>query len=214
MTTRRVLAGLAVVSLLLPGAGPAQADPAPVARASLGSADLVLDGEPETIETLAPCADGVEAATSDGDEIERFVEFEAGETTCEVDQGVATASVTGDQFRLAGLARYGGPELIQIADFTATCESTETGSRSRIRLGELSGVTAPSPVPPNHVVTIPGPDADAPPIATLTFNEKALSEPTDGAMTVHLLHVRLFPDGPAEQVTGDIVVGSVTCSPS
>ncbi|MCT2588004.1 choice-of-anchor P family protein [Actinophytocola gossypii] len=213
MTTRRVFAGLAAVAVVLSTAAPARAA-APVARASLGSADLVLDGEPATIETLAPCAGEVEDATTEGGGIEGFAEFEAGDTTCEVDQGVASASVTGGRFRLAGLAQYGGPELIRIADFTATCESTETGSRSRVRLGELSGVTVPSPIPPNYLVTIPGSEPDAPPIATLTFNEKTLTEPTDGAMTVNLLHVRLFPDGPTEQVTGDIVVGTVTCSPS
>lgn len=213
MMTRKVFAGLAALALVLPGADHARADPGPVARASLGSVDLVLDGEAATIEPIAPCGAEVEDASSEGAEIAEFVEFEAGSTTCEVDEGVATASVTGERFRLTGLARYGGPSLIRIADFTATCETTETGSSSRVRFGELSGLTVPSRVPPNHVVTIPGPPGAAP-IATVTFNETAMTEPEEGAITVNLMHVRLFPEGPTEQVTGDIVVGSVTCVPS
>jgi hypothetical protein len=215
MTMRRTLVGLAALALLVPGAGNAQAEPESMAQGSVGAADLVLDGVPVTIDPIAQCEAGVvEQATSPGAEVPDFVEFDGGSTTCSFDETTeaATASVTGERFRLEGLAQYGGPRLIRLSSFTVTCETTATGSSANFRLSGLTGITVPSTIPPNHVVTIPGP-AGAPPIATVTFNETLIPSPPDGSMTVNVMHVRLFPEGSRTHTTGDIVVGSVSCAP-
>jgi hypothetical protein len=118
-------------------------------------------------------------------------------------------NVTGGRFRFDALRQYDGPR-IRLSSYTAKCETTSTGSGSSFTFDGLSGVSVPSPVPTNYVVTIPdGPDGR--PKATVTFNETVVPTPPDGSMTVHLMHIRLFPQGgPA---SGDAYVGSVHCSP-
>jgi len=213
---RTGVVGLAVVALLLPGVGYAQAaDWESMAGGSIGAVDIVLDGEPVTVDPVAECdTDGLQQASSAGAEVEDFVEFAGGTTSCTVNQsnGVARASVTGGRFRLDGLRQFGGPRTIRMTSFSASCETTETGSSARFQFRGLTGLTVPSSIPPNHVVTIPG-RAGAPPVATVTFNETLIPDPPDGSMTVNLMHFRLFPQGPADEVGGDIVVGSVSCAP-
>lgn len=215
MTMRRTIAGLSALALLVPGAGYAQAEPESWATGSVGAADLVLNGVPTSIAPLAECRTGeVEQVSSAAAEVDDFVEFGGATARCTVDEttGVARASVRGERFHLEGLERYGGPRVIRLASFTASCETTATASSVQVRFSGLAGLTVPSPIPPNHVVTIPGP-AGAPPTATVTFNETLFPSRPDGSMTVHLMHIRLFPDGPPKADTGDIVVGSVSCAP-
>lgn len=215
MTMKRTIVVLSALAFLVPAAGQAQADSESVAGASVGSADLILNGVPVTIDPMAECGTGeVEQAGSAAAGVDGFVEFEGGTTTCTVDEttGVAKASVTGERFRLEGLEQYGGPSVIRLAGFTASCESGPAGSSAQFRLSGLAGLTIPSTIPPNHVVTIPGP-AGAPPAATITFNETLFASPPDGSMTVHLMHIRLFPQGPPTADSGDIFVGSVSCAP-
>ncbi|HEY0450659.1 choice-of-anchor P family protein [Actinophytocola sp.] len=217
---RTGVVGLAVagvcVAVCLAGLAPAQAaDWESIAGGSLGAVDLVLDGDPAEIAPIAECGtDGVEDATSSGAEVAGFVQFSGGTSTCTVDQatGVATASVTGARFRLDGLRQYGGPRTIRMTSFTATCHTTETGSSASFQFRGLTGLTVPSSIPPNHVITIPG-AAGAPPVATVTLNETIVPSPPDGSMTVNLMHFHLFPQGPADKASGDIVVGSVNCAP-
>lgn len=214
-TARRTgLVGLAVVALLLPGVGNAQArNWEAQASGSLGSVDVEIHGEQEELAPVAECETGVvEHATSSGAEVEGLVRFGSGSTSCTVDQdtGVATASVTGGRFQL-DLRELGGPR-IRMTSFSATCDTTETGSSARFRFSGLSGMTVPSSIPPNHVVTIPGPSGE-PPLATVTVNEKIVPSPPDGSMTVNLMRFRLFPHDPSAEVSGDIVVGSASCDP-
>lgn len=213
---RTGIVGLAVAALLLPGMTYAQAtDWESMATGTIGSADLVLDGEQVSIDPIAECdTDGTAQSSSPGAEVEDFVEFDGGTTSCDVDQnnGVATSTVTGERFRLDGLEQYGGPRSIRVNSFSAKCTTTETGSKAEFELKGVTGMTLPSTIQPNTVVTIPGP-AGAPPVATVTLNEKVIPDPPDGSMTVNLMHFRLFPQGPADEVGGDIVVGSVSCAP-
>lgn len=208
--------GLAIAGLVLIGVTPAQAaDWEAVATGSLGSADLLVDGAPVGIEPIAPCdSEDVTSGYSAGAEIEDVVEFAGGPTTCTRDEsnGVATAEVTGGRFRLDGLRPYGGPR-IRMRSYSATCETTETGSRASFQFSGLTGLEVPSTIPVNHKITIPGRRPGAKPLARIILNEKIVPDPPDGSMTVNIMHIKLFPRGPANRVRGDIVVGSVSCAP-
>jgi hypothetical protein len=48
-------------------------------------------------------------------------------------------------------------------------------------------------------------------MATVTFNEAVLPSPEDGSMTLHLMHIRVFPQG--GPTSGDAYVGTVHCAP-
>ncbi|WP_291414932.1 choice-of-anchor P family protein [Actinophytocola sp.] len=208
--------GLAIAGLVLIGVTPAQAaDWEAVSAGSLGSANLILDGEPAGIEPIAACdSEDATSGSTSGAEIEDFVEFASGSTTCTRDEsnGVATARVIGGRFRLDGLRSYGGPR-IRMTSYSATCNTTATGSQASFQFTGLTGVEVPSNMPPNHKVTIPGRRPHAKPLATIVFNEKIVPSPPDGSMTVNLMHIKLFPKGPATRPSGDIVVGSVSCAP-
>lgn len=213
---RTGVVGLAIAGLVLTGATHAQAaDEVAVAAGSIGAVDVVLDGEVVEVDPIAECATGDTAeGSSGGVEVEDFVSYDGGETTCAIDPetGFATAEVSGDRFRMDGLRQYGGP-LIRMSSFTATCSTTETGSNAQVWFRGLTGIPVPPQLPANHVVTIPGPGTGAPPLATVTFNESIVPDPPDGSMTVNLMHIRLFPQGPADEVGGDVIVGQVHCAP-
>ncbi len=213
MTLRRTLsAACLTLACLALVAVPAHAAPGDaVATGSAGAVDLRDGGVPVTVAPIAPCAsDGTTQAAVDDVTVEGVVSFTRGRSTCAVDAAgeVARATVSGGAFRFDGLREHGGPR-IRLADYTAECATTVAGSTSSVRFTGLSGLTVPSELPSNHVVTVPG--ADGKPIATVTFNEFITPTPADGSQTVHLMHVRMFPQGgPA---SGDVYVGTVHCAP-
>lgn len=210
MTFRRTLS---VACLIVAGlafvVAPAQAAPGDaVAEGSAGAATI---GQ-VTVEPIAPCSTEGELQGSAGEvAVPNVVTFAPSSSTCAIDDAgeIATTTVTGGRFRFDGLRQYGGPR-IRLTSFTAKCETTLTGSSSSIRFSGLSGVSVPSQLPSNHVVTIPG-GPDGKPKATVTFNEALLPDPADGSMTVHLMHIRMFPQG--GPTSGDVYVGTVHCSP-
>jgi hypothetical protein len=209
--------GLAVAGLVLAGVNPAQAVPEEgIASGAIGSVDATYDGEPVRLDALAECeTDGVTEADSNALKVVGFLEFGGGESTCLLDPetGVASADSHGDLFRLDGLRQFGGPR-IRMTDFTATCETTENGSTANFEIGGLSGISVPQQLPPNYVVTIPSRPAGGPPLARVTFNESITPDPPDGSMTVNIMRIELFPDGSTtDEVGGEIVVGTVSCSP-
>ncbi|OLF17524.1 choice-of-anchor P family protein [Actinophytocola xanthii] len=227
MTVRKarhgVLVGLSLLALVLPGVGYAGADTvAPGVRApalasgSIGAVNIVVDGTPQAIPPIAECQTGAnQQASTPGVGVTDFVEFAAGSTRCRasVVAWTTTATVTGGTFRLPGLRRYGGP-LIRLASYRVTCAITTSGTEARFQFTGLNGFLAPSTVPRNHVVMIPGP-AGSPPLARVTLNELVTPTPPDGSVRLNLMRIRLFPTTPsAAPATGDIVVGSVHCDPS
>lgn len=176
-----------------------------------GNAGSVTIGQ-TTVEPIAACSsEGPPEASAADTTVPNVVTYSDTRSTCAIDDAgeVATANVTGGRFRFDALRQYGGPR-IRLASYTATCETTVTGSGSSFTFSGLSGVTVPPQVPSNHVVTIPG-GPDGKPRATVTFNESVVPDPPDGGMTVHLMHIRLFPEG--GPISGDAYVGSVHCSP-
>lgn len=214
MTIRRITTvGVAVAGLALFLAAPAQAAPGDaVATGSAGAVSIQKNGQTTTVDPVAPCStDGPLQGSADEVTVPNVVTFSDAESTCTIDEAgeIAKTTVTGGRYRLDALRQYGGPR-IRLSSYTATCETTLTGSNSSIRFSGLSGVEVPSQLPSNYVVTIPGANG-APPLATVTFNEAIIPNPADGSMTVHLMHVRLFPQGgPA---SGDAFVGTVHCAP-
>lgn len=165
-----------------------------------------------SVDPIAPCGtEGALSGQSGAVSVPDVVTYASGNSTCTIDDAgeIAKSTVTGGRFRFDALRRYGGPR-IRLTSFSAKCETTLTGSSSSIQFSGLTGVSVPSQLPSNHVVTIPG-GPQGKPMATVTFNEAVLPNPADGSMTVHLMHIRMFPQGgPA---TGDAYVGTVHCAP-
>jgi hypothetical protein len=211
--------GLAVAGLLLSGVSPAQAVPeVALASGSIGAVDAEFEGDAVEIDPLAECDtdDDVGAANSAAYRLSGFAEFGKGQSTCKVHPktGVASAKVTGKLFRLDALRSYGGPR-IRMTDYKAQCNTTKNGSSASFNIGGISGLALPAQLPPNHVVMVPGRGPGAPPLAKVTFNESIVPDPPDGSMTVNIMRVELFPQGSTDDdaPTGELTVGTVSCSP-
>lgn len=211
MTIPVVRRTLSVACLTVAGlafaVAPAQAAPGDAfAEGAAGAATVGT----ATVPPIAPCSTEESSTSQSGPVVvPGVVSYSSGASTCTIDEAGenATTTVTGGRFRLDALQRYGGPR-IRLSSYAARCEANLDGSRSWIQFSGLAGVRVPSRLPVNHVVTIPG-GPDGRPMATVTFNESVF--PPDGSMTVHLMHVRLFPQG--GPTSGDVYVGSVHCVP-
>lgn len=217
MRLRRALCTAALtVATALSVTAPAQAAPGDaVAAGDAGSIAVQRHGELVEVGPIAACrTDG--PATGDAGEVTvaGVVSFTDSTSTCTVDElgEVATVEVRGGRFRFDALTPYGGPR-IRMANYVSKCATTPTGSTSSVGVTGLTGVTVPEQLPANHVVTVPGTTEDAPPIAAITFNEMTTPSPADGSMTVHAMHVRLFPRG-GGPASGDVHVGTVRCAPA
>jgi len=220
MTMKRArrtgVVGLAIAGLVLTGVTNAQAaDDEAIAVGSIGSVDVVLDGEKIEVDPIAECATGENGKeNSNGVDVDDFVDYDGGETTCKVDKktGFATAKVEGDKFRFDGLRPYGGPR-IRMTGFTATCSTTKTGSNARIQFSGLTGIKVPSQLQANHVVTIPGRRPGAKPLATVTLNESIVPKPADGSMAVNVMRIRIHPKATGGDLRGNVIIGQVHCAP-
>lgn len=188
---------------------PAQAEPGDaVAEGSAGS--LTIGST--TVAPIAACTTGgALEATAEETSVPDVVTYSGSKSVCTLDEAreLATATVTGGAFGFDALRQYGGPHL-GLASYTAKCDTTATGSRMSFQFAGLSGASVPAQVPPNYLVTIPG-GPDGKPMATVTFNEGITPTPEDGSMTMHLMHIRLFPQG--GPTTGDAFVGTLYCAP-
>jgi hypothetical protein len=210
MTMRKTLTvacattlGMALLAL------PAEA--APGDAVADGNAGAVTIGQ-TTVPPIAPCStEGAMETANNEVSVADVVTFSDSKSVCTIDDvgEIATANVTGGRFRFDALRQYNGPR-IRLSSYTAKCETTLTGSRSSFTFSGLSGISVPSQIPPNHVVTVPG-GPDGKPKATVTFNEMHTPTPPDGSMTAHLMHIRMFPEG--GPTTGDAYIGTVHCSP-
>jgi hypothetical protein len=197
---------------------PALADEWATASGSIGSARAFGESPPVrvNIPALAPCEIGaVSAATTastPGVSARGFVSFGPGNARCaSVSPGVVRVSLSGSRFRFDGLRAYGGP-TIQVASWSATCTTNQTGSRSNIQLTNVVGIPLPTSIPANHTIMIPGRHPADPPLAKVVLNELLQPSPADGSMTVNLMHVWLFPQG-VSLAWGEVVLGTVHCSP-
>jgi hypothetical protein len=208
-------AGLVSLAALVFTQVPAHADESATGSGSIGSA-YAFSEYPQVdvnIDALARCeVGGVSTASTPGATGRGFVSFGTGNSSCTTEaEGAAKVTVSGRRFSLEGLRAYGGP-LIKIANWSASCTTTENGSSSNISLSRVSGIQLPGTIPANHTIMIPGRHATDPPVAKIMINELLLPDPADGSMTVNLMHVWLFPEGVA-LAHGEVVVGTVHCAP-
>ena len=195
--------GLSLAALPVAQAGPGDA----VAAGNAGSAKV---GQ-TTVAPIAPCTtEGTLQATKADTTVPNVVSYSGSKSVCTIDSNgeIATVTVTGGRFRFDALLAYGGPR-IRLATYTAKCKTTLDGSTSGLQFSGLSGVSLPAQIPANYVVTIPG-QGSSKPMATVTFNELIVPSPSNGSMTVNLMHIRMFPKG--GPTTGDAYVGTVHCS--
>lgn len=212
---RSGVVGLAVAGLVLAGVSQAQALPEEaLASGTIGSVDATAHGESIEVGPLAECdTQGTQQATSGSEAESGFFEFGPGTSTCTLDEttGVASAESSSTLFRLDALRAYGGPR-IRMTSYSSECSTTENGSTASFHIGGLSGLSVPPELPPNYVTTVPGRTAGDPPLAKVTMNETIVPDPPDGSMTVNIMRIELFPEGGGDHA-GEIVVGSVSCSP-
>jgi hypothetical protein len=188
----------------------APAEAAPGDAVGTGNAGAVTIGQ-TNVPPIAPCTtEGELQSTTSEVSVPNVVTYTDSKSVCTIDDvgEIATVTVTGGRFRFDALRQYNGPR-IRLSSYTAKCNTTLSGSSASFQFSGLSGVSVPSQIPPNHVVTIPG--TDGKPKATVTFNETLIPNPPNGSMTVHLMHIRMFPQG--GPTSGDAYVGTVHCSP-
>lgn len=201
---RAALAVAAVLLVPLLGA----AAPAPTSSGSLGEVDLRYHGWSVSVGPVAPCVTGT-ASSAGTVTVAGMVEFAEGTSACTTDAtGAASTRIEGGRFALTGLDAYGGPPEISLTGFGVSCTATARGADAAIRLGGLTGVRVPNPVPPGYVVEVPGRDGGT--LATVTLNEVVAGP--DGALSVDLMRVRLHEDATGGDVGGDVVVGTAQCT--
>jgi hypothetical protein len=125
----------------------------------------------------------------------------------------STSTANGSKFALSALQAYGGP-LIKIATYMVKCTANTNGTSASWSFGGLTGVTIPSQIPQNYTVPV---QVGNTVLANLIFNEIILPNPNDGSLTLNMLHIVLFPNGTPPNtptLSGDIYVGSTSCSPT
>ncbi|WP_020670741.1 hypothetical protein [Amycolatopsis nigrescens] len=213
MKGERMVLALAMCGGLtvLPGSAQA-AEFTPTAAGWVGEAELTVGGRQVHAAPIAPCETGGTLSNeSRGTKVGSSTEYGRGTSTCARNSdGTATALVTGQRFETRVLEQFGGP-AIKVRTYSARCDTTQSGSRGSVELGNAEGITVPSSIPANYTQTIPGRAAGDPPMATVVINELITPSPPDGSLSTNAMRIKLFPEGgPAE---GEIVLGAATCDP-
>lgn len=215
--------GFAVVLALVSSAAvfsavPATADPpefAPSALAgasgNVGMAHGMLNGQAFNIATLAACdAAGVRNAFTPGASAPGVARFGWGWSSCNRDfWGTSSAQVQGSLFSLDALRQWNGP-AIRLSSFSVACSAGRWGTSTNFQVAGMFGVRIPSRVPPNYTVFIPSRIPGAAAVAKVVVNE--VTHPAPGTVRLNLFHIWLFPFGSGGD-TGELVIGSVACSP-
>ncbi|HEX3588706.1 MAG TPA: hypothetical protein VHV74_03670 [Pseudonocardiaceae bacterium] len=212
------IVGALVVAGVLTGLAPASAAHATAAGiASAGSADLVRNGKTVPVAPVGPCSlTGPTHGASNGASKKGLVTFGTATSTCTLNrkQHTSTSTASGKTFTLSALQAYGGP-TIKIASYQVTCAATQSGTNASWQFSGLSGVTVPKQIPNNYQVAIKATNGTL--LANVTLNEVILPKPNDGSITLNMMHIQLFPNGTPKNTTslsGDVYVGSTSCSPT
>ncbi|GAA1344553.1 hypothetical protein [Saccharothrix algeriensis] len=211
---RRAGAVAAALALTLAGAPAHAANPAGVA--SVGAADFTRAGQRVVVPVLARCA--VEGPTSASSPAvsEPGIRFGAGTSSCTTtvldaqQHTTRTQSVAeGSDFELSALVPAGGPRL-RIGKWRITCTGDQAGTSAGWSLGGASGFAGlPDEIPVNHLHEVK--DSAGAVLARITFNEVLVPEPNDGSIAMNVLRLRFTE---ASGATGEVVLGSVACSPT
>jgi hypothetical protein len=203
------LAGGALIAV--PATAEAAATATATASGSVGEVDVVLNGVSTGVAPVAACDTNATPRNSTaGVDAGSTAKYGSSITTCgRAADGTVGAEVAGRRFQTDVLRRYGGP-AIRVGTYTARCNTTAGGIATSVGLGGVNGVALPAQLPVGYTVRIPG-GAGAPPLAEVVLNEMVAADPADGGVTVHAMHIKLFPNGGPGR--GDIYVGSARCDP-
>lgn len=218
MRGTRVFRSAIVVAVV--GAGvfvgvlPASATAAGVASA--GRAKVVVDSQQVTVAPVAQCSlTGKRQATSKGANKQGVVAFGSATSTCTANaaQHTSTSTSKGSTFTLSALQAYGGP-TIRVASYQVTCSATNKGTNASWRFSGLTGIDVPKQIPNNYQLQVKSRKGAL--LADVTLNQVILPKPNDGSITMHMMHIKLFPNGVPKGVpmSGDVFVGSTACSPT
>ncbi|MEV4312745.1 choice-of-anchor P family protein [Actinocrispum sp. NPDC049592] len=212
---KRRIAVVLVAAVLLTQAAPALAATGS-GTALVGSVDVTIHGKKRIVQPpVAQCLTngGNIQNASKRIRLKGVAEYGDGNTKCTADpsNGRITVEATGQKFELNALPEFGGPR-IRISNFLATCATTVSGAVARMQFSGLVGMEAPQDLPPNYTVVVPGDHKGDPPLAKIILNEILVPSPPDGSITLNLMHVIFAPTGQGP-ITGELVVGSVYCTP-
>jgi hypothetical protein len=191
----------------------------PAGTASLGSVDIAKgDRASVFIPSLARCdVSGPRAQTSVAGVVSGpGVRFGGGNSKCTTSVDPTSGETTtkseavGKNFELSALRSVGGP-AIRISDFTVTCIATSHGTLADWTISGLSGLSGlPDHIPANYVHPIRR-KSDGKLLADAVFNETTLPKADDGSIDLKALHIKFLPES---RITGEVIVGRVTCSPT
>ncbi|MEV0677895.1 hypothetical protein AB0I60_15400 [Actinosynnema sp. NPDC050436] len=211
---RRAGAVATALALCLAGAPARAATPPGVASA--GSADFTRAGQHVVVPALAPCSVGGPTTASSAPVAEAGIRFGAGTSTCETTVVDAQHNLTetrssaqGTEFELSALTASGGPRL-KVGRWKVACTGRESGTSAGWELEALSGFPGlPREIPTNHRHQVKSTAGAV--LAEVVFSEVLLPDPNDGSLAMNLMHLRFTE---ASGISGDVVVGSASCSPT
>jgi hypothetical protein len=190
---------------------------APTGTASGGSATVVTKGATVQVPPVGACSlTGTASGSSTGVRRAGLVSYGTVTSTCGVDgkAHTTTSTATGADFALSALTPYGGP-TIELAHYRVTCTGRAGGTSATWAYSGLTGILVPKQIPNNYQVAVRSGTGAV--LAEVTLNEVVLPKPNDGGITVDLMHIVLFPNGPPPNtaaMSGDVYVGSTSCSPT
>ncbi|MEV6713555.1 hypothetical protein AB0M48_16115 [Lentzea sp. NPDC051208] len=213
----------AVVALTFATAGTALAANPP-GTASAGSADFAKGSQTFTVAPLAVCdvnPDVAGTVTGSSPAVSR-TGLKIGETrsTCTTEvvnpdefltrtKSVATG-VDFDLSVLAGLSGGNRGPRLKIAEWSVSCDATETGTSAGWQLKGTSGWTGlPPQIPPGYVHDVKASNGTV--LAKAKFTDTAFPVPNDGSLSMTLLKLTFEP---SSGYTGSITLGTVACSPT
>lgn len=188
-------------------ASPASAATAP-GVADIGSASFTKEGSTVTVPAQGRCSiDGPTSATAPTLS-KPGITFGGGTSSCtKTDPNSTKSTATGRNFELSALVPTGGPR-VRLSSWTVTCEGTQTQTSASWTYGGLSGIAnPPSPVPVGYVSPVRNSDGTV--LANAVFNSQGV--PGDGSVELTMLRIEFLP---ASGLTGRVVVGETSCSPT
>ncbi|MFJ7210537.1 hypothetical protein [Amycolatopsis sp. NPDC098790] len=210
---RAGLAGSLLVAGLCAGVAPAEAAPQP-GVANIGSASFTKAGSTITVPTQGRCSvDGPTSATAQV-VTKTGITFGGGTSSCtttvtdpNTDATTTTSTATGKNFELSALVSAGGPR-VKLSTFTVKCVATQTQTNANWGYGGMAGIpNPPSPVPVGYVAPIKKSNGTV--LANAVFNIQNL--PGDGSIGLTMLRIDFLP---ASGVSGQVVLGHTSCSPT
>lgn len=212
---RAGVVAVAAVAGLLAAAAPALAHN-PAGVASAGSADFTKAGQRVVVPSQAPCSvEGPSVASSPAVSASgiKFGTSTSSCTTTVVDPENETTTTKseakGTLFELSALLSAGGARL-KVNSWTITCTAHQGGTNAGWAVGGLTGFSGlPQQIPANYVYQVK--NAGGVVLANVTFAEVVLPDPNDGSIAMNMMHFRFTP---ASGITGEVVIGSATCSPT